>query len=485
MTMRRMIIRKSALWLVFCRSMLSLLIAIAGFSIASSALGDLLSGDALSNSLASRSTSGELARLSSASLKKSDWHTRRLRQWIDAPRAERVFRAITSGLRSDDRFSLGRKINDPLTLQIPTKRLHEKTIGRIRTKSFNKYSTFDDYWQAGGTGSRGKFFESQSVLQANSALKKQGSAYRYAITAVEGDPGHPADLVLLNDKGKIVRRCQLKSTRNVNDIIKFSQEAKYSDMTLVTHPETLMDLSERGKREIEKARLRGQPPPTKWQNVLDKLERGLITDELVDGKKVHTLEKTAEGARKFRLFQWLRGPDAPKIAKGVSGTVRKTLVVPKTLAMLSISAVKVAKSTLVVLEVVAAPVDLGFAAYGYYDTFSRYNREGLDQDIFATKLAIHTTEAALGGAAVYSLGVGLGLIAAPEPVVSKVTGIVVVVGSVVVLAADIAVSSVIANRDQARERTLEVLTSSERRLAIHAELQKRLRAVVGVASTGV
>lgn len=419
----------------------------------------------------------ELGRLSSAGLKISDQRIGRLRASVDASRAAR---AAFSSLGSDDRFALGKKIADPVTLRTPPKMLHELTIGRISDKAFNKYATFEEFWQASGTGTRGKFFESQSVIQANAKLKKQGSGYRFAVTAVEGDPANAADAVLLDPQGEIVARYQLKSTRNTDDIIGFALDPKYADTIIVTHPETLAELKERLAREVEKAARRGKPLPPKWQTVQDQLESGKITDSLVDGEPVDSHTATSTNAEKFQRRQWkTKGSSGAGAGKSASKATQKSGFVAKTLAKTGVVVGRVVKGTLVVLEVVAAPVDLGFAAYGYYDTFSRYNRGGLDQDIFATKLVIHTTEAALGGAAVYSLGVGMGLIAAPEPVVSKVIGIVVVAGSVVVIAADMAVSNVIADRDQARQQTLEALTSNERRLEIHADLLERLKAVSG------
>jgi hypothetical protein len=441
------------------------------------ALGAVPSGLTLPNRSARYLSAAELTRFSSANLKNSDWRVGSLRQCLDAPRAARAANGVNLSRKSDDLFALGRKIRDPVSFRIPTKLLHEKTIGQIRGQSFAKYSGFDEYWQAAGTGTRGKFFESQSVLQANSALKTRGSDYRYAITAVEGDPGHAADLVLLNKNKKIVSRYQLKSTRNVDDIVKFSQEAKYADMRIVTHPETVAQVRDRLARELRRANRRGKPLPSNWQTVRDKLANGLITDSLVEGKSVSSYATTSENTRRFRFAQWRKGPAIkPRVGKLAAKTAIKPIVIPRVASKTGIVVARVAKGSLIVLEVVAAPVDIGFAAYGYYDTFSRYGNGALDHDLFATKLAIHTTEAALGAAAAYSLGVGLGLFAAPEPIVTKVTGIVVVVGSVVVIATDMVVSSVVSDRDHARQQTLEALTSSERRLAIQADLLERLRA---------
>jgi hypothetical protein len=423
----------------------------------------------------------ELGRLSAAGLKGSGLRMGRLRQCAAASRAEAAVGAAGSYLKSVDRFALGSKIIDPVTLQIPTKLLHEKTVGQIRRQAFAKYKTFDDYWRASGTGTRGKFFESQSVLQANSALKKQGSSLRYAITAVEGSPGSVADVVLINADGKIIARYQFKSTRNIDDIVKFSLDARYADMPIVTHPETVAELRKKLAAEMQRAARRGKPLSAKWQAVKEKLANGLITDSMVEGKPVSSHAKTTENARRFRLFHWQKGPSSEKVAKGGTRAATKTFMIPKAVSKLGVSAARVVKGSLVVLETVAAPLDLGFAAYGYYDTFSRYARGGLSEDLLVTKLAIHTSEAALGGAAVYSVGVGLGLIAVPEPFVSKVVGVVVIVGSVVVIAADFAVSAVIADRDQARERTLESLTNSERYLALRFELTEQL----GAASSGL
>jgi hypothetical protein len=463
-------------------SLRGLLFLIMGLAATSQSLGDILSGLALPHQLGRSLSTGQLVRFSSAGLKNSDWRRGRLRQCIDGPRAEQAAGAASLGRRSNDAFTLGRRIKEPVTLRIPSKLLHEKTIGQIRSKSFGRYSNFDDFWQAAGTGTRGKFFESQSVLQANAALQKQGSAYRYAITAVEGDPGHPADVVLLSENRKIVARYQLKSTSNVDDIIKFSQDPKYADMPIVSHPETITQLRERLASEVQRASRRGTPLAAKWQAAQSNLDRGLITDKLVEGKPVGSYKATAENAKKFRVFQWRQRPADARAARRMSGTVTKSVAVPKTLSKVGISFAKVATGTLIVLEVISAPLDLGFAAYGYYDTVSRYSRGDLDRDLLAAKLAIHTTEAALGGAAVYSLGVGLELIAAPEPIVTKVIGVVVVVGSVVVITADMAINSVISQRDYARQQTLEALTSGERRLAIHADLLGRMRAALEAAT---
>jgi len=451
------------------------LVLVLGFGFACPAHGALLSSQTTVLQQVRSAPIVDLSRISSAGLRNSEQRMSRVRHCLNAPRAERSTRTLSYGIKSDDIFALGRRIADPRTLQVPTKALHEITIGRIRDKSFSKHASFDKFWDAAGTGTRGKFFESQSVLQANSALKKQGSLYRYAITAVEGDPGHAADVVLLNPAGKIVARFQLKSTRSVNDILRFSLDPKYADMPIVTHPETIVNLRARLAVELQKARRRGTPLPSKWQAVDHKLDTGLITDSLGNGKRVDSLATTTENARRFRVFQWKKGPADVGKSRQVTKAVTRSIAMPKALSRVGISIARVAKGTFVVLEVVSAPVNIGFATYGYYDTFTRYGEGSLDRDMFATKLAIHTTEAALGGVAVYSLSVGLGLIAAPEPFVTKVTGIVVVVGGLVVIAADMAVDAIVSGRDHARQQTLESLTDRERLLASRGELAIRLR----------
>jgi hypothetical protein len=460
------------------RSLWMWLVLVLGFGFACPAHGDLLSGQTTVLQQVRSAPIVDLSRISSAGLKDSERRMSRVRHYLNGPKAERSTRALPYGTKSDDAFAIGRRIADPKTLLLSQKPLHASTIGRVRNKSFAKYSSFDKYWDASGTGTRGKFFESQSVIQANSALKRQGSLYRYAITAVEKDPGHAADVVLLDTQtGRILRRFQLKSTHSVDDIIKFASDPKYAGMPIVTHPETVAALRVRLAAELQKAQRRGVPLPSKWLNVDHKLDAGLITDSLGGGKSVDSYATTMKNARTFRLFQWRQGPTDVGKAGQVTKAVTRSIAMPKVISRVGVSIARVAKGTFVVLEVVSAPVNIGFATYGFYDTFTRYSEGSLDRDMFASKLAIHTTEAALGGVAVYSLGVGLGLIAAPEPIVTKVTGIVVVVGGVVVIAADMAVDAIVSGRDHARQQTLEVLTDRERLLASRGELASRLRLV--------
>jgi hypothetical protein len=444
-----------------------------------SARADLVSGLSFSRRQLGTVSNAEISGISLGDSLPSGLRVSRVRQCIEAPAADRGVGTAAYSRKSIDRFALGAKIDDPISLRTPTKLLHEKTIGRIRPDKFTAYANADGYWAAAGTGTRGKFFESQSVLQANSSLKKQGSLYRYAITAVENDPGHPADVVLLNAQGRVVARYQLKSTRNVDDIVRFASDARYTGMPIVTHPETLAALQKKLDSVVRSSSRRGLPIPAKWESVSKKLIDGQITDRLVEGKRVSSYAATSENARRFRVFQWGKGPSGGRSTKQAADAVAKSVVLPRTLTKVGVSVSRIVRGTFVVLEVVSAPVDLGFAAYGFYDAHERYSQGRLDQDLYAAKLSVHTTQAALGGAAFYSLGVGLELIAAPEPIVTKVVGVVVVVGGVVVIATDIAVDALAAGRDRARQQMLEALGDSERHLACRDYLLERLRAVSG------
>jgi len=373
-----------------------------------------------------------------------------------------------------DRFALGAKLDSPSTLLIGPKELHGKATGWVSEKSVLKYGgNFESYWRNSQTV-RGKFFESQSVIQANASLKKAGSLDRFVVTAVEGDPGHAADLVRLRN-GEIVERFQLKSTNNIETLYKAVGDTKYEGMTIVGHSEAIEALRDDIKIKKMEMQRRGKPLPSKWADAEKALDNGWLTDELVAGKKVDGLEVTSKNAKKYINWQWR------KVASGKStATARGAATLSKAgtrLGSITAKSAKLLQSSLKTLEFVAFPVDFAFAGYGYYDSINKYNSGGLDQDLFVTKTTIHTTEAGLGAIGAYLAGVSVGLFAVPEPAVSKALGVIVLVGSGIVIAADYAVDGIAGRRNRQLTELINGLSAQERYEMLRGEIAERLKLV--------
>ena len=195
-----------------------------------------------------------------------------------------------------DRFAVGQILPQPVTTTLNYETLVDKTAGKVSGKAYRKYQDrFEDYLQARRTGLRGKLFEAAVAYQANQYLEQAGKPERVLTTAAEGDPAHPADNLLWNN-GKITKSFQLKSTRNRKSITQFLTEkeytTKYDDEIIVVHPETLQDIQE----TLRRVTLRGKSLSADQQIVEMALKQGRLTDELIPGLKVPTLEEVQREA---------------------------------------------------------------------------------------------------------------------------------------------------------------------------------------------
>lgn len=116
------------------------------------------------------------------------------------------------------------------------------------------------------------------------------------------------------------------------------------------------------------------------------------------------------------------------------------------------------------------PASVGFALYGAYDMFGRWERGEVDVSAFALKAS-----AAAGEVAAFSYGaVALMLLAAPEPTgLTKVAGIAVGLVAVASAAADIHGDSVADAQSERRMTLYSKLEATDRFLVVTKEIESR------------
>jgi len=150
----------------------------------------------------------------------------------------------------------------------------------------------------------------------------------------------------------------------------------------------------------------------------------------------------------------------------VSGGVTKSVVRTggRTLAILG-------RATIPVTVIGAGVFDIGFGAYGIYDTQRRFRLGELDADIRIGKLMIGGTQISVGAAAIVG---GILLILTPEPIITTIAGVTVLVVSAVLVAVDYIFERLQAQRTTERWRLAQQIDASERYHFISDELRKMI-----------
>jgi hypothetical protein len=185
-------------------------------------------------------------------------------------------------------FEIGSLVRSPRTLKIDDLgTLFRETTGGVSERAILTYKGyFDEYWKASYSGRSGKAFEAFEVYRANRRLLRSGKSERLLITAMEGAPHHAADIVLIDEAGRVTKQFQLKA--GATAAMEAIDYPKYTRMTIVTHRDSL----ERIRGDLRKAKLkaasRGKALSPKWRKIEDALSNGRLTDELISGLKTRT-----------------------------------------------------------------------------------------------------------------------------------------------------------------------------------------------------
>lgn len=333
------------------------------------------------------------------------------------------------------------------TLQATSLRELSKKAAPVAADAWARYGgNFKQYWKASNqTNQRvGKVFEAVVVWRMNQELAKSGSSSRVLVTAVEGYPSSPTDLVEVLPNGQVKTKFQLKhgSMKTVKDAYAELSKPKYEGHLLVTTQESLEKLEKQLRKAEASARSRGVPLYREAQAVRDALDDGRIPRSLA-GKPLPTQSEVFREGFKSTKEQF-RATATYGARKPVQGRVVKVLkyVGPAF------------QKTLIVVEVVA----IGYTQYR--DTM-RYARGDIAAEYFVVKTGLRGASLAL---VVYG-------VVSPEPVTK--TAALVAAGVIITaeIVADVFQERADARREEAVRDILERIDRHERYLAVRAKLR--------------
>jgi hypothetical protein len=338
-----------------------------------------------------------------------------------------------------DPFAIGKTLLKTNTLDyIKQPDLIAKVAGKPSMNAFNKYGgDFDKYYIAVESQRAGKVFEAMDVFKKNRELARSGSSRRFLVTAAEGYPGHAADVLEID--GLVKRQFQYKSNWNNGQSALF--EPKYSGMKIVIPKDKMEILKQNLNKAESKALRRNVALNPKWQTTKEAiLDRRIIASSLSTKDIEAASKRTLQAEWNKRGFE-IEPRSTPNVGKSSSATAGSK-VVGKTVA--------------------GGLIVLGIAAEGYqtYTQWERYRSGEIGGDHFTTKLTMQGAQIGLAGA----------LFAAPEPIVTKIGGLVVIV--LVFAGGDQIVETSIEKRQEHAKHILETIDRDER---FHSARQQLLQ----------
>ena len=347
-----------------------------------------------------------------------------------------------------DPFAIGKTLLKAHTLDyFKLDDLIEKNYGNITKESFYKYSgrpqSYLDQvkWKDAGFG-----FEAWSVMNDNREWVRTKDPRRHLLTALEGNRTHPADGLIVKMRGDgyydIIGHTQWKSIYPDNPYVRsdYLQKAidnpRYDGMTIRVPSDNLQLLKQKYKS-------------------LD--PNGLkTTDAILIGK---ITDKSASGGINISSYDMLKKTIKLREDEFIRLSTKYEL---ERAAFLSKSSSAIAGSKVLGKTVAGGLVIIGIAAEGYqtYTNWERYRSGEIGGDHFTTKLTMQGAQIGLAGA----------LFAAPEPIVTKIGGLVVIV--LVFAGADQIVETSIEKRQEHAKHILETIDRDER---FHSARQQLLQ----------
>jgi hypothetical protein len=330
------------------------------------------------------------------------------------------------------------------TLQATSLRELSKQAAPVAADAWARYGgNFKQYWKNSNQANQrvGKVFEAVLAWKMNQELVASGSPSRVLVTAVEGYPSSPTDLVEVLPNGQVKTKFQAKYRLNLKSASKHLDDPKYRGHLLVTTQESLVDLEKQLRKKEASALRRGVPLSREAQAVRDALDDGRIPRSLA-GKPLPTQSEVFREGFKSTKEQF-RATATSGARKPVQGRLVKVFkyVGPAV------------EKTLIVIEVVT----IGYTQYR--DTM-RYARGDITAEYFVVKTALR-------GAALGLLVYG---VVSPEPVTK--TAALVAAGVIITaeIVADVFQERADARREEAIKGILDGIDRHERYLAVRAEL---------------
>ena len=357
--------------------------------------------------------------------------------------AQSLVSPVPVAIPTSDPFALGKTLAKPNTLEFQNlDALIAKVAGKPSMDAFEKYEGgFNRYWEVSRSGRAGKVFEAVTAFTENRRLARAGNPNRIVLTAAEGNPGDAADAVLIGPDGTILKRYQLKLSWKIAKDALF--EPKYSGMTIVLPSDQMEILTHELAKAEYKALRRGLPLETRWQDTKNAIHNGRITATMVSGKITSSKDIFITTERQL-LAAWTR--------LGSEANTPNVATTPKASGVKKVLGKTLARRLIVI----------GIAAEGYqlYTDLARYRSGEIGGGHLATKVAMQSAQ----------FGLSTALLVAPEPFVTKIAGLVVIV--VVFTGADQIIESAYEKRQDHARRLLETIDREERFLYAREQLLK-------------
>lgn len=162
-----------------------------------------------------------------------------------------------------------------------------KTVGRVSEKAVKGYQgNFAAYWNSSETSRVGKALEAVVCDTVNGRNRAVGSMTRWTTTASLGYPAHPADIVELDARGKVIRKIQA-GTGHTNVLSKLV-DPKYKGMDILTDSDTLSSLQKHLAKQSSLAKQSGRALKPQLKALQDALSSGRLIKKLPQGTPLPT-----------------------------------------------------------------------------------------------------------------------------------------------------------------------------------------------------
>ena len=156
------------------------------------------------------------------------------------------------------------------------------TAGDIQGKMVTKYSgDFAEYWNASRSSFEGKTFEAVAANTSNGRFRATGQGMRLVPTALLGEPGNAADLIVVNAEGIEIGRVQAKL--GADRVIAALDDPKYAGMDLLTTQDSYDALRKTLDEEAVKSLRRGVPLKSSLQRLATAMDSGRVWKKLPCG----------------------------------------------------------------------------------------------------------------------------------------------------------------------------------------------------------
>ena len=327
-----------------------------------------------------------------------------------------------------------------LTLQAKTMRDLVERTAPISRDAVLKYPNWHEYLKASNMRNQlaGKTLEAVFARRTNVQRARIGIPDRMLVTAVEGFPAHPADLVDVSADGTILRKYQVKW--GWWRTVKALQDPKYKGMGILTRRESFTRIEQELQFAEAKAARRSLALSEEWQVVRNAIDSGRLPGSW-EGKKLPSGEVVEEYDRSLVKKTFAAGSKrtAPRATSRFGQVLRKSG--------------KVFGTALIVVEVAGT-------AYFEYVDLSRYRSGKIGGGYLAFKSTLRASQLSLTAYAVCT----------PEPSSRLLAGVVVVVLVVVDVASDPVYQYVYQRRQDAAAKVLGSVKREERYHAARKQL---------------